>query len=356
MAARSARGPAAMRVLLVSEHPHLPDIRGGLQTTTHDLCLAMQLAGAQAAVLCGLNKGDPSTWSQPMRGDESLGYLCMRAASIAQALPLAAAAWSPDIIVVQSSVSLTTMVLASLRTGRPTAVYLHNVEPHQLGGNLMPDPSLLYLSNSEFTAQRWQALYGIHSEVIPPVVQADRYLTGSQTSGQHVLFVNPVPIKGIEILLALAAQCPDLSFLVIESWNLEPHWRNYCRERAQALRNVQWRSPTDDMREMYAQTRVLLMPSVWEESFGRTVVEAQINGIPVLASDRGALPQVVGQGGLTLSLEQPVQVWEAALRQLLAQHEDYSAEARQRGLAHAASTPLIVAQLLGLLSQHALRA
>ena len=356
MAARSARGPVAMRVLLVSEHPHLPDIRGGLQTTTHDLCLAMQLAGAEAAVLCGLNKGDPSAWSQPMRGDESLGYLCLRAASIAQALPLAAAAWSPDIIVVQSSVSLTTMVLASLRTGRPTAVYLHNVEPHQLGGNLMPDPSLLYLSNSEFTARRWQALYGIHSAVIPPVVQADRYLTGSQAVGQHVLFVNPVPIKGVEILLALAAQCPDLSFLVVESWNLEPHWRAYCRERAQALRNVQWRSPTDDMREVYVQTRVLLMPSVWEESFGRTVVEAQINGIPVLASDRGALPQVVGQGGLTVSPERPVQVWEAALRQLLAQHEDYSAKARQIGLAHAASTPLIVAQMLGLLSQHTLRA
>ena len=344
-----------MRVLFVSEHPHLPDVRGGLQTTTHDLCLAMQLAGAQAAVLCGLNKSDPAAWSQPMRGDESLGYLCMRAASIAQALPLAAAAWSPDIIVVQSSISLTTVVLASLRTQRPTAVYLHNVETHQLGGNLMPDPSLLYLSNSAFTAQRWQALYGIRSAVIPPVVQADRYLLNSQGAGESMLFVNPVPIKGIEIVLSLAAQCPDLAFLIVESWNLEPHWRAYCRERAQALRNVQWRPPMDDMREMYAQTRVLLMPSVWEESFGRTVVEAQINGIPVLASDRGALPQVVGQGGLTLSPEQPVPVWEAALRQLLAQHEDYSSEARRQGLAHAAATPLIVAELLGLLSQHALR-
>ena len=344
-----------MRVLLVSDYPHLPDIRGGLQTTTHDLCLAMQLAGAQAAVLCGLDKSNPTAWSQPMRGDESLGYLCMRAASPVQALPLAVAAWAPDIIMVQSGASLTTMVLASLRTGRPTAVYLHNVEPHQLGGNLMPDPSLLYLSNSEFTAQRWLALYGIHSAVIPPVVQADHYLLSGQSTGQHILFVNPVPIKGIEIVLALAAQCPDLPFMVVESWNLEPHWRTYCRERAQALRNVQWCSPTDDMREVYAQTRVLLMPSVWEESFGRTVVEAQINGIPALASDRGALPQVVGQGGLILALEEPVQVWEAALRQILAQHEDYSADARQRGLGHTASTPLIVAQLLGLLSQHALR-
>lgn len=344
-----------MRVLFVSDYPHLPDIRGGLQTTTHDLCLAIGLAGGQAAVLCGLDKNNPAAWSTPMRGDESLGYLCLRAATPAQALPLAAAAWSPDVIVVQSGASLTAMVLASLRTGRPTAVYLHNVEVHQLGGNLMPDPSLLYLANSEFTAQRWQALYGVQCAVIPPVVQAERYLASEMGAVQKMLFVNPVPIKGVEILLALAQACPDLPFLVVESWNLEPHWRTYCRQRAQALRNVEWRSPTDDMREVYAQTRVLLMPSVWEESFGRTVVEAQINGIPVLASDRGALPQVVGRGGLTLSTEQPVQVWEAALRQLLAQHADYSADARQQAQDHVASTPLIVAQLLGLLTQHALR-
>ena len=31
-------------------------------------------------------------------------------------------------------------LLASLDTGRPTAVYLHNVETHQLGGHLVADP------------------------------------------------------------------------------------------------------------------------------------------------------------------------------------------------------------------------
>ena len=31
-----------MRVLFVSNYPRLPDIHGGLQTTTHDLCPAIQ--------------------------------------------------------------------------------------------------------------------------------------------------------------------------------------------------------------------------------------------------------------------------------------------------------------------------
>src|SRR5262245_30772197 len=123
-----------MRVLLVSDYPHLPDVRGGLQTTTHELCLAIGIAGAEAAVLSGLPAGESE------RHDDSLGYLCMRVASPGEALPLVAAAWDASVIVVQSGRSLAPLVLASLATGRATAVYLHNVEIHQTRGTLVPDP------------------------------------------------------------------------------------------------------------------------------------------------------------------------------------------------------------------------
>lgn len=336
-----------MRVLFVSDYPHLPAIKGGLQTTTHELCLAIGTAGADAAVLCGLSG------AEPVRSDDSLGYLCMRAAAPDQALALAAAAWNASVIVVQTGRSLTPMVLAGLRTGRATAVYLHNVEVHQLGGMLVPDPALLYLANSQFTADRWRALCELHCEVVPPVIRAEHYLAGA--SGTKVLFVNPTPIKGVELMFGLAAQCPDLPFLVIESWDLEANWRQLCRHRAQALGNVEWLAPTDDMRTVYAQARVLLMPSVWEESFGRTVVEAQLNGLPVLASRRGALPQMVGAGGLVVDPHEPVQSWAAALRHLLAEHDAFSTAARSQALGHSAATPLIVARLLSLLAEHAAR-
>lgn len=339
-----------MRVLFVSDYPHLPDIKGGLQTTTHDLCLSIQTMGAEAAVLCGLDEHGALGNGAFARSDDSLGYLCMRAPSPEKVLGLAASAWNASAIVVQSGTALLPMVLASLNTGRPTAVYLHNVEMHQLQGALIPDPSLLFLANSSFTAQRWQALCGLRCEVIPPVIRADAYLAGR--AGSKVLYVNPTPIKGVELVMALAAQCRELEFLVVESWNLEPNWRNLCRHRAQALGNVQWMGPTDDMREVYAQARVLLMPSVWEESFGRTVVEAQLNGLPVLASDRGALPETVGAGGLTLSPHESTEAWADALRQLLADYDTYSAAARRHALGHAAATPLIVARLLSLLADH----
>jgi len=339
-----------MRVLFVSDYPHIPAIKGGLQTTTHDLCLAIGLAGGEAAVLCGV---DEHGANGPTRSDESLGYLCMRSPTVRETLPLAAAAWGASVIVVQSGTALSHMVLASLETGRPTAVYLHNVETHQLKGLLLPDPSLLYLANSQFTAERWRALCGLDCAVIPPVVRAENYMAGSQ--GDKVLFVNPVPIKGVELMLALAAHCPDIPFLVVESWNIDPVWRELYRRRARALGNVEWRPATDDMREVYARSRVLLMPSVWEEAFGRTAVEAQLNGLPVLASNRGALPEVVGGGGLVVDPHRPVREWADALRRLLADHDDFSTAARTRALGHAAATPLIVARLLSLLATHASR-
>ena len=347
-----------MRVLFVSDYPHLPDIKGGLQTTTHDLCLALGVMGVEVAVLCGLTH--PNEPAKPLAGaaqqvfsDEALGYLCMRSSSPAAALPLAAAAWNATIVVVQSGTALASMVLASLDTGRPTAVYLHNVEVHQLGGNLIADPSLLYLANSAFTAARWQALYGLQCHVIEPVVNASNYLI--QAGGNKILFVNPAPIKGVELVFALAAHCPDLPFLVVESWHLAQHWLAYCQHRARVLGNIEWLPPQDDMRQVYAQTRVLLMPSVWEETFGRTVIEAQLNGIPVLASDRGALRDTVGDGGLTFSPHAPIADWADGLRDLLDRHESYGAAAQRRAQAHAAATPLIAAQLMSLLAEHSLR-
>ncbi len=54
--------------------------------------------------------------------------------------------------------------------------------------------------------------------------------------------------------------------------------------------------------DFFALTRILLVPSTFAEPFGRVAVEAMINGIPPLVSDRGALPETVGDGGLVMPL------------------------------------------------------
>ncbi|MBP3529792.1 MAG: glycosyltransferase family 4 protein [Thermoguttaceae bacterium] len=77
-----------------------------------------------------------------------------------------------------------------------------------------------------------------------------------------------------------------------------------CRKSSEArtLANLYALQQVDDLREFYRQTRILLAPSLWNESFGRVAVEAGLNGIPVVCSNRGALPEVVEGWGITLDV------------------------------------------------------
>lgn len=63
-----------------------------------------------------------------------------------------------------------------------------------------------------------------------------------------------------------------------------------------------------DIRKAYNKTRILLVPSFVEESFSRVAWEAMINGIPVVASNRGNLPLLVKNGGYICS-SADIDIW-----------------------------------------------
>jgi glycosyltransferase involved in cell wall biosynthesis len=64
---------------------------------------------------------------------------------------------------------------------------------------------------------------------------------------------------------------------------------------------INWVSSTE-MPAQYAEIDCLVLPSLtrpnWKEQFGRVLVEAMACGIPVVGSDSGAIPDVIGNGGL----------------------------------------------------------
>jgi len=59
---------------------------------------------------------------------------------------------------------------------------------------------------------------------------------------------------------------------------------------------------TPDPRDFYRVSKLVIVPSLFMESFGRMAAESMINGIPVIGSNRGALPEVIGEAGLTLEI------------------------------------------------------
>jgi glycosyltransferase involved in cell wall biosynthesis len=52
----------------------------------------------------------------------------------------------------------------------------------------------------------------------------------------------------------------------------------------------------EELIRLYSQADLLVLPSVWRESYGMPVAEAMASGVPVLASDTGGVPELVENG------------------------------------------------------------
>ncbi len=71
----------------------------------------------------------------------------------------------------------------------------------------------------------------------------------------------------------------------------------------------------------------------WREQFGRMLIEAMACGVPVIGSDSGEIPHVLGDAGILVS-ERDVPAWTAALDRLLA-NDTMRRDLGERGLRRA---------------------
>jgi len=68
--------------------------------------------------------------------------------------------------------------------------------------------------------------------------------------------------------------------------------------------------------ERYTQYDVLLFPSRWAEPFGKCVIEAMARGLPVVATNRGGLAEIISDGynGLLVPPDNPMEMAKAVKR------------------------------------------
>jgi glycosyltransferase involved in cell wall biosynthesis len=88
-----------------------------------------------------------------------------------------------------------------------------------------------------------------------------------------------------------------------------------------------------DLRALYAESSVFLFPSLYE-GFGLPVLEAMAAGVPVVSSDRGALPEVMGRVGISFDPEDAIAGCRGVLEIL--NNPDYAARLSVDGHARAA--------------------
>lgn len=116
----------------------------------------------------------------------------------------------------------------------------------------------------------------------------------------YVTFVNPIPEKGLKIAAALVRECHRLKkpyrFLFVEGRGTRKSALAACPELF-GLDNFFTANNTFDPRRIYEQSAVVIYPSVWFEPAGRIPIEANMNGIPVLACRTGGVAEMLDGAG-----------------------------------------------------------
>ena len=150
-----------------------------------------------------------------------------------------------------------------------------------------------------------------------------------------------VPQKGLFVLLeAVARLSLDVSLMVVGSGPL----KDEILEKARAL-GVNERLELHlgvahhEVPRYLQQMSVLVLPSLttptWKEQFGHVLVEAMACEVPVIGSDSGAIPEVIGDAGLVVP-EGNVDALTAALHRVTSDPQlraDLAARGRARVLA-----------------------
>jgi glycosyltransferase involved in cell wall biosynthesis/GT2 family glycosyltransferase len=161
-------------------------------------------------------------------------------------------------------------------------------------------------------------------DVVPLGVETPEPTTGRDLSarGRVVGYAGRLADhKGVDVLLQAVAGLPDSVLLLAGAGPAEDGLRRRAA-RSDLTGRVRFLGPLHDgaLAEFYAGLDVLAVPSRttadWVEQFGRVAVEAMAHGVPVVASDSGALPDVVGEAGLLVPPDDPVALRNALGRML----------------------------------------
>ena len=211
--------------------------------------------------------------------------------------------FSPDILASyggQRTVSASAM--KAKRRGIKSVFMLHNLSYRDR--KLFENFDMIVVP-SEYVRKRYRARLGFDSRVVAPLIDPAK-VVAPERAPRFLTFVTPTVEKGLYFFLGIARELgerrPDIPILLVEGRGKVQ--RLATIPEARKLTNLNVLERVESPALFFKETRLLLVPSLCEETFGRVVVEAGLNGIPALCSDRGALPEIVGDPNLVLPIPQ----------------------------------------------------
>ncbi len=172
---------------------------------------------------------------------------------------------------------------------------------------------------------------------IPAGVDTSKFhpMNVSTDMERYILFVGSLePRKNLFGLLKawdeINERHPNIS-LVIAGTSGSAFRQLSCPSSADRVRWIGY-VPETDLPTLYAGADLFILPS-FDEGFGLPVLEAMACGTPVIASNGGALPEVVGDTGMTFDLSNPSAL-SHSINECLS-NSRLSTTLREKGLARA---------------------
>ncbi len=165
-----------------------------------------------------------------------------------------------------------------------------------------------FLKESLFSA--WQ----IKAEKFTNCIDIEKYKTIKDHNREYISMLHPYSHKGVDLFLEIARKMPSRKFLLLGGTGKE--YRDK-KPIFNSIPNLTLLPFQPDVRPIYARSRLVLVPSIWEEAFSRVIVEALASDVPVIAFDRGGMTEAGGKAAQYIQFNpNSVDDWISAIESL----------------------------------------
>jgi glycosyltransferase involved in cell wall biosynthesis len=254
--------------------------------------------------------------------------------------------YSPDLVHAHGGTSATVMELSRTMRFRALIGYhfwsglvdlgstgnqhiLDNLDKHVLAPSRQPADTVVKYVASEFMDDVYTSLGGTETlEIIHPASDPSQFMAQRTGIGEYVLQVNICTLKGGRIFQRAVRELGDrIPMMGVQTEPESSPLYDEIRDDI-AAKPLCVVHGYGSVREFYRNARLVIVPTLVDETFCRVAYEAAMNGIPVLTTRNGFLPQMFGDVGFYLD-EDP-QSWVDAIAQVYDDTELLQQIARQQ--------------------------
>src|SRR5690554_2590291 len=173
------------------------------------------------------------------------------------------------------------------------------------------------VANSEFLKAKYLSEFpGKPACVVYPALAIEKSNKPLPEVIRRVMMVGTSYAKGFDIFKELASNFPDLEFHAIGDRSLQGQ---DTRRDGDVIVHGWMSNPIPFIDQM----DLVLVPSRWEEPFGRISLEAICRNKFLLVSGMGGLPETVGHDESYIVFSHDVKSWEDKIKTLLVESETY---------------------------------